>query len=804
MLPKGYTFRGRSPAVFQVALAVLVLAGLLVHHFTATAAPPTPTLWVADQKVLKQVDPSVNQYIRNLVLSQKAEALAIDPGDGALWALSNKHLLKFSASGTPLLDVDLKRLYPGFPDPKHFTLDPYDGSLWVAGEKALLHLSASGQKLSEGKLPDNIKALALDTDQTPWLLTEKQLLHLSVQGSVTHSLTLKPHINDPKHLSVDGLGGVIWIGSEKNLLQFNLNDLTQPPRTAVFPAGPPATGDFKIEVLGIHPVLGTLWVLGKDTLLRYDRNALYLGSSDLTPYALGKIETLAFEPIGESLWLGGHKALGRFTASGAFVTKLPADHEIEAIATGPFTLKPTLSLLAPPDNGVTNNPRPNIRLGLGANCSGTPCTLVEAYTQAFTLDATLNGITIGSLFTLANREALYIPPTRLPEGINLFGAQAKDVFGHLSNRITSQVTIDTIPPTFLSVAPADGTSVSTTTVTVSGQVNDSSASVMLKNSAGMVLNVGGATFSFSVTLAQGLNSFTLSAQDAAGNATTVPYRLTLNAVAVTILSPVNGASINASQTVVSGTFQGPANTGITVNGQAAFTFGSQFFTTVPLTAGPNILTAQATAPQGQTATHSVTVTRTSTTPDPAEVRAEPLSGIAPLTVRFSVRNNSATAITRIDADFDGNGSIDFTTTTDLTAPTVYTYAAPGIYQPRISVTQGAAVFTQTLVVGVNDAQQMDQLFASIWTGMNNALARGDVNAALSYLNESAKRKYQRVFTALLPQMPQIVASYSSLRRVSISESIGEYAINRTITGRNKIFLIYFLKDQDGVWRLDAM
>ena len=238
-----------------------------------------------------------------------------------------------------------------------------------------------------------------------------------------------------------------------------------------------------------------------------------------------------------------------------------------------------------------------------------------------------------------------------------------------------------------------------------------------------------------------------------------PYRLTLNAVAVTILSPVNGASINASQTVVSGTFQGPANTGITVNGQAAFTFGSQFFTTVPLTAGPNILTAQATAPQGQTATHSVTVTRTSTTPDPAEVRAEPLSGIAPLTVRFSVRNNSATAITRIDADFDGNGSIDFTTT-DPNVPLVYIYTTPGIYHPRITVTQGAMVFTQTLVVGVNDAQTMDQFFTSIWTGMNNALARGDVTAALGYLNESAKRKYQRVFTALLLQMPQIIASYS--------------------------------------------
>jgi hypothetical protein len=65
-------------------------------------------------------------------------------------------------------------------------------------------------------------------------------------------------------------------------------------------------------------------------------------------------------------------------------------------------------------------------------------------------------------------------------------------------------------------------------------------------------------------------------------------------------------------------------------------------------------------------------------------------------------------------------------------------------------------------------------------------------------------KYGPVFEALLPNMPDIVASYSPLQRVSLAPEIGEYAVSRTIDGRNRIFLIYFLRGSDGVWRIDAM
>jgi hypothetical protein len=99
---------------------------------------------------------------------------------------------------------------------------------------------------------------------------------------------------------------------------------------------------------------------------------------------------------------------------------------------------------------------------------------------------------------------------------------------------------------------------------------------------------------------------------------------------------------------------------------------------------------------------------------------------------------------------------------------------------------------------------MDAMFTTMWNGMNSALVAGDKEMALGYLTPSAQEKYGPVFEVLLPYMPEIVASYSSLQRVSLSSSVGEYAITRTIDGRNRVFLIYFIKEFDGVWRLAAM
>jgi PKD repeat protein len=155
-------------------------------------------------------------------------------------------------------------------------------------------------------------------------------------------------------------------------------------------------------------------------------------------------------------------------------------------------------------------------------------------------------------------------------------------------------------------------------------------------------------------------------------------------------------------------------------------------------------------------------------------------------------------------DFDGDGSADLVSA-DPQVVLKHTYTAPGLYVAQLTATDNeGSTHTAQVVVEVVNATSVDAMLIALWDGMNSALVAGDKATALSFLTPGAQDKYGPVFDLLLSEMPGIVASYSALQRVAVSTDMGEYALNRTIDGRNRLFLIYFLRDYDGLWRLDAM
>jgi len=210
-------------------------------------------------------------------------------------------------------------------------------------------------------------------------------------------------------------------------------------------------------------------------------------------------------------------------------------------------------------------------------------------------------------------------------------------------------------------------------------------------------------------------------------------------VSVSVVSPLTGDIVNSDSVIVSGTFQGPANFGITVNGQIAATQANSFYATVPLILGNNTLTTTATTPDGQTATATVTVNSSGVAP--VKVKPLPSGGVAPLAVTFTLTNNTGRQLQSIGVDYNGDGTNDFNAT-DANAAFAFTYNTPGAYQAVFDIVdnQGAHHIAKVQVV-VNDAVQMDALFNSVWDGMKSALVANNQTGALQYLDEQAKEKY---------------------------------------------------------------
>ena len=297
-------------------------------------------------------------------------------------------------------------------------------------------------------------------------------------------------------------------------------------------------------------------------------------------------------------------------------------------------------------------------------------------------------------------------------------------------------------------------------------------------------------------------SYRVRATDTAGNLSAYSNvaSATVNVTSLTVTSPSPEAVVASDNVTVSGTFIGPSNTGIAVNGVVAAIVGNTFVAAnVPLQTGANTLTAALTTPNNQTTSQTLSVT--STGPAAIEVSASPTQGVAPLTVAFTVNIRTRNTIQSVLADFTGSGNF-----VNLGAVTTAsnTYSA-GTYQVGFIVNDSAGVqYAQTITIVVQDLAQIDQMLQTTWWGFTTVLAAQDTTQALQYFNAQAQATYGPVISALLPNLPQIVASFSTPQLVSVSGDVGEYAVSRTINGVDQLFFIYFARDADGVWRLDSM
>lgn len=176
----------------------------------------------------------------------------------------------------------------------------------------------------------------------------------------------------------------------------------------------------------------------------------------------------------------------------------------------------------------------------------------------------------------------------------------------------------------------------------------------------------------------------------------------------------------------------------------------------------------------------------------------------PLTAGFRVTPDTSIVVSRIDADFDGDGTVDTTVTSDQ-APLQFEYPQPGVYAAKFVVTDTSGnTYTTLTTVVIEDVNAADDMFRAIFKTMLDRLRVGNIDGALNVVTGGMRDKYSAVFNALKPNLATVVDQLGTLKSGLIGEEFAEYALVRDQGGQSQAFLIYFIKCEDGVWRIDGM
>jgi hypothetical protein len=800
-------------------------------------------IWTSDRAQLYGVEAVTNEVLLSLPF-RGIEGLAADAGENAVWVLTGDELRKVDGNGVTLLVLKLRDLGLGRNEddddehqPVQLAFDGYRRTLWVAAGRDLAQLDHSGRRLSLTTVEQPVRSLAVSLDGSVWVLGNKRLFQVGADGTIKARYALtREEFAESKFVAVDALHERVWLLSKRGLLVSALSNPIVPVRIWSLPAAE--------DSIALDQETGNVWLIAGGSVAGYSFEAPQPIFISLASLGLKSVHALAFDSQHAALWLAHQRGITRLDRLGQFVAEVPIpsgpgimdddeddeeDDEDSKRNVQPgvpaLVFVPSLTLLRPPENALTNDPQPEIHLGFGAQCSGQPCMLAPSFFSSYVLSATLNSAAIGRDFRFNpdTAQSLYVPPQRLPEGANRFEAWVTDSFGHRSNTVDTPFTVDTAAPTFLAVEPAEGTVFTVNQVSVTATIDDPLGVVVVEGfgaNTAATTTATSATFVYPLMLLPGINSFRLSAIDRAGNVATRTLALSYLPVRVDIEQPADEASVQGQQIIVSGTWQGPENTGITVNGVVASLFEGRFYASVALATGSNRLQAVASTPDGFSATDSVAVSRGAA---PAfTVNATSSSGVAPLEVEFAVSTSAEHAAGRLDADFDGDGTVDFSVGSAQGATAIHKYVQPGTYFARFTVTSPEGSSTvETVLIAVDDRLEIDRLLRAQWSTFTSALAARNKTEALRHIAHRQRDRYAAIFDALLPDLPEIVASFSPLQWTSsaapdpanperelpqpfVSPEIGEYAVNRTVDGVNQVFFIYFMRDVDGVWRLDSM
>jgi len=281
----------------------------------------------------------------------------------------------------------------------------------------------------------------------------------------------------------------------------------------------------------------------------------------------------------------------------------------------------------------------------------------------------------------------------------------------------------------------------------------------------------------------------------------VTVNLSLNA-GIAIHSPVAAAVINDHEVLVTGQFDTSLGSpvGININGFVALQDGDEFAAVVPVDSQTTSLIATVTNTTGTAlASHTISVTVQPPASQPISA-FRPTPPIALVSQPVSFILDSLNPVSQVQLDANGDGTIDFTGSTLAGQP--FTFSAPGLYFPEVTVTEmGGAVRTATTVLQVLDDNDMDAFLQSKWQAMKDALRQGNITLALTHIVARRRSIYQGMFNASTVPLSNIDQVLTNITLVQLRGIEAEYTMTAIDGGFQYSYLVLFALDEDGIWRI---
>jgi len=272
-------------------------------------------------------------------------------------------------------------------------------------------------------------------------------------------------------------------------------------------------------------------------------------------------------------------------------------------------------------------------------------------------------------------------------------------------------------------------------------------------------------------------------------------------VDVRITTPTANVEVPPGPLVVKGTVPAIAGVGVTVNGVAAAISGAAYGVIVPMDPTMTELVAVAVAPDGTRGEFHRSLL-VSDVEQPVILRATPKSGPAPLDVEFNL--TSSVTIASVALDHTGSGTATFQGPS-LDGQT-FGYPTPGLYYPVVTVTDDVGQqYVATTLVQVQDFPTLDGELQAKWAALRTALAQGNVSAASVLFSNRARAVYADQFNALagVGALAQLATDLGNLTFVRNREGAVEYELRAIQNGMEYSFMVLFILDDDGIWRLDS-